>query len=221
MQRPVVAEVIAGAAPRFHDVAGLVEYEDRRRRHTALGARRIERGGFFVVGHRAWPLEHPDIVLRIDGDAADLAKDPVVGQWPRPIRVNPECRALGIGREEAKMRVVSAAIKKVHRGFIMISSLVVRLVVDDAAAAFTRKIVVCSLSPGSQLMIVRPKWCARAHWASRLFIFTAYDAKVPATVPGISSPTDRLMLQLERAPGLTIGHSFKVELRTKRGSRWR
>jgi hypothetical protein len=120
----------------------------------------------------------------------------------------------------AKIEVVSAAIKKVRHGFIMISSLVIRLVADDAAAAFTRKIVVCHLSLGSQLMIVRPKWCARAHWASRLFIFTAYDAKVPATVLEISNPTDRLIL-LERAPGLTIGHSFKVELRTKRGSRWR
>ena len=94
LQRPVVAEVVAGAAPRLHDVAGLVEHQHRRRRHAAFRARRIERCAFLVVGQRARPLKHPDVVLRVDGDAADLAEDPVVRQRLRPVRIDPERRAL-------------------------------------------------------------------------------------------------------------------------------
>ena len=104
LQRPVVAQIVAGTAPRFHDFAGLVEHQHRRRRHAALGARRVERGGFLVVGQRARPLKHPDIVLRVDRDAADLAEDPVVGQRPRPIRIDPERRALRVGGEREEQR---------------------------------------------------------------------------------------------------------------------
>src|SRR5689334_2135461 len=79
---PVVA--FSGAAPGFEQVALLVKYQDRRRRHAALGARWIERRGLFIVGERAWPLDHPDMVLRIDCDTGGLTHDPVVWKRLRP-----------------------------------------------------------------------------------------------------------------------------------------
>src|ERR1700728_5377875 len=76
--RPVIAEIIARAAPRLHHLAGLIEHQHRGPRHTAFRARRIKRRAFLVVGQRARPLEYPDIVRGVDGNAADLAENPVV-----------------------------------------------------------------------------------------------------------------------------------------------
>ena len=95
--RPVIAEIIARAAPRLHHLAGLIEHQHRRRRHTAFRARRIKRRAFLVVGQRARPLEYPDIVRGVDGNAADLAENPIVRQRFRPVGIDAECRALGMG----------------------------------------------------------------------------------------------------------------------------
>jgi hypothetical protein len=79
---PFVA--LARAAPGSQQVAVDIKLQHRRRRHAAYRARRIERCAFLVVGQRAWTVDHPDIPLPVDGDAADLADDPAVGQrlWP-------------------------------------------------------------------------------------------------------------------------------------------
>src|SRR4030095_15833449 len=49
----------------------------------------MERSTLLVVGERARAMDHPDMPLRIDGDAADLAEQPVVRQrlWPRRVAV--------------------------------------------------------------------------------------------------------------------------------------
>ncbi len=99
LQRPVVAKIVARPAPRLDHVARLIEHQYRWRRHAALRSRRIERRALLVVGERARPLEHPDIVLRIDSHATDLSEDPVIRQRPRPIGIDAECRRLGVGRK--------------------------------------------------------------------------------------------------------------------------
>src|SRR5581483_10685021 len=55
-----------------------------------------------VVGERARPLEHPDIVLRIDRHAADLTEDPVMRQRLRPVRIDAERGGLRVGGEARK-----------------------------------------------------------------------------------------------------------------------
>ncbi len=62
--RPLVAR--AGAAPGLDEIARRVEHHDRRRRHRGL--LRLE---------RARPVQHPDVVLRIDGDAGRIAELPL------------------------------------------------------------------------------------------------------------------------------------------------
>jgi hypothetical protein len=100
LQRPVVTQIVARPAPRFDDVAGLIEHQHRRRRHAAFGAWRREGCALLVVRERARPLEHPDIVLRIDRHAADLTEDPVVGQRLWPVRIDAKRRALRAGRHD-------------------------------------------------------------------------------------------------------------------------
>src|SRR5215472_1621282 len=79
---PLIA--FAGATPGAQQIAVHVEFQHRRCRHAAFRARRIERCAFLVVGQRARAMDHPDVALPVDGDAADLADDPVVRQrlWP-------------------------------------------------------------------------------------------------------------------------------------------
>jgi len=84
--RPVVAG--AGTAPGLHQLAVLVELHDRRGWCTALAGGRIERRRFLVVGQAFWPLDHPDVVLRVDRNPRRLAHDPIVGQRPRPRRID-------------------------------------------------------------------------------------------------------------------------------------
>src|SRR3984957_5352963 len=75
------------SAPAAQQIAVAVELQHRWRRHAAFRARRRQRCPFLVVGQRAWAMDDPDVALRIDCDATDLAEDPVVGQrlWPRRV----------------------------------------------------------------------------------------------------------------------------------------
>ncbi len=43
------------------------------------------------------PVDDPDVVLAVDGDAGDLAEDPFVGQRLGPERINGELGRLGVG----------------------------------------------------------------------------------------------------------------------------
>ena len=87
--------VAVGEAPALDEVAVGVELHDRRRRRAAFVARRLQRGAFLVVGERARPLQHPDMVVGIDGDARHLAQQPVVGQRLGPERIDLELRRVG------------------------------------------------------------------------------------------------------------------------------
>ena len=99
--RPV--ETFALAAPRLDQVSLLIELHHRRRRHAAFGSRRREARRFFVVGQGFWALHHPDVILRIHGDAGGLAHDPVVGQRLRPCRIDLKFwRIGGLRRAQSK-----------------------------------------------------------------------------------------------------------------------
>ncbi len=85
-RRPVIA--LTRSAPPVDQVAVRREFEDGRRRHAALRARRNLRRAGFVDRQRARSLQHPDVVVRVDRDAADLADEPVVRQLLRPGRID-------------------------------------------------------------------------------------------------------------------------------------
>src|SRR5439155_8521053 len=76
---------LPGTAPGAQQVALGVEFQHRRRRDTAFRSGRRQACTFFIVGERTRPVYYPDMALGIDGDAAELAENPVVRQrlWPR------------------------------------------------------------------------------------------------------------------------------------------
>jgi len=92
--RPVVA--LAGSAPRVNQRAGLIELENGRRRNAAVGfRRRVARPcESLVATQRAGALRDVDMVLSIDGHAADSADGPVLRQRLRERRVEFEDRYL-------------------------------------------------------------------------------------------------------------------------------
>jgi len=70
--RPVVA--LARSSPGLHKPAVRVEFQDWRR------------GAVFLIRrHLTEPVQHPDMIASIDGDAGDDADDPVAGQRWRPL----------------------------------------------------------------------------------------------------------------------------------------
>src|SRR5262249_10564656 len=81
----VIAPFVIGtvAAPALHPLAGLVEFDHRRRRHAADYVR-CGRRALLAGIERARALIDPDVVLRIDENAADGADDPIArqGLWP-------------------------------------------------------------------------------------------------------------------------------------------
>ena len=91
--RPVVA--LARAAPGPRKLAVLIELHDGGSRRTAPAGRRIERSRLLVIGEAFRPLDHPDMVLRIDGDAGRLTHDPIVGQGLRPRRIDLKAGSVG------------------------------------------------------------------------------------------------------------------------------
>src|SRR5204862_5563186 len=82
----------ARTAPGLQEFAIRRELEHRRRRKAALRLRWRERRG--PLGFRDAPraLEHPDVVVGVDGDTANGAGDPVVRQQLRPERIGLELR---------------------------------------------------------------------------------------------------------------------------------
>jgi hypothetical protein len=89
--RPFIACI--GAAPRLHHVAVAVKLNHWRRGRTALRARRTKLCSFLILSEGARALDDPNI-LRVDGDAGDLAKEPVVRQRLWPERIDFELRRL-------------------------------------------------------------------------------------------------------------------------------
>ncbi len=92
--RPVVP--LTRTSPRVHQLARLIELENRRRGNAAVGLRR------FVVGSRealvgeqaAGSLHDEEMILSIDGHATDRTDRPVLGQRFRERRVVLEDRNL-------------------------------------------------------------------------------------------------------------------------------
>src|SRR5258708_12971134 len=84
---PLVIRTVA--APALHHLAGLVEFDHRRRRHAADHVR-CRRRALLAGIERAGALIDPDVVLRIDENAADGADNPVARQGLRPSWIDPE-----------------------------------------------------------------------------------------------------------------------------------
>ena len=100
---PFVA--VTGSAPGAQQIAVGVEFQDRWRRHAAFRARRVQRDALFVLGQRSRALDHPDMSLPVDGNAADLTHDPVVGQLFRPGRIDRKGRDVaGVGGARGRGR---------------------------------------------------------------------------------------------------------------------
>src|ERR1700739_4448428 len=74
----------ARPAPRVQQVSLLVKLENRRSSEGALRTGRSKRGANFIEGVGRGPLQNPDVVVAINGQAADLPDDPVVWQFLRP-----------------------------------------------------------------------------------------------------------------------------------------
>jgi hypothetical protein len=55
------------------EIAGGAEHQHRRRRNTAFGRRRIQRGVDFFGIEPVVAVDHPHVVLGIHVDADDLA----------------------------------------------------------------------------------------------------------------------------------------------------
>src|SRR6185503_619986 len=75
---PLIA--LPRSAPVTEQVAGLVEYEHRRRGNTASRFRRILFGRTFAWRQRSRPVHHPDPIILVGGDTGDLPEQPVVRQ---------------------------------------------------------------------------------------------------------------------------------------------
>ena len=93
--RPFVARARPAPAPEQLAVGG--ELQHRRRRDAAARLGRILLRALLVVDQRRRPVDDPDVVLAVDGDAGDLAEDPFVGQGLGPERINGELGRLGVG----------------------------------------------------------------------------------------------------------------------------
>src|SRR5687767_4712244 len=76
--RPLVA--VSGASPRLDDVAGSIEFDHRRRRHTT---RLLD--GLATVND-------PDVVAGVGRNAADGSHDPTIRKRLRPRRIDFEGR---------------------------------------------------------------------------------------------------------------------------------
>src|SRR5882672_7816667 len=84
--RPVVT--LAGTAPVFKKVAGLIEFKNGRRGHATIRARRIRVAVGFLRFERSPSMNDPDIVLRVHRYTDRHSNHPMVRQRLRPHRVH-------------------------------------------------------------------------------------------------------------------------------------
>src|SRR5882762_4879416 len=84
--RPVVT--LAGTAPVFQEVAGLIEFKNGRRGHAAIRSGWIRVAVGFLRLERATAMNDPDVVLRVHRYADRHADHPMVRQRLRPHRVH-------------------------------------------------------------------------------------------------------------------------------------
>ena len=110
---PVVA--LPRTTPGLKEIPGLIEFQNRRRRSTAIGRFVAEILVVLVGGART--MDHPDVVVGIDGDAGNLSQNPVVGQMLGPIRIGFKLRQLGPAAPEARLNENSPATASILRVF--------------------------------------------------------------------------------------------------------
>ena len=61
--------------------------QERRRGKAALRCRRMQRGAFLLIANSLGAMNHPDVIVRIDGDAGNLSGDPFIRQRLGPSEV--------------------------------------------------------------------------------------------------------------------------------------
>src|SRR6266851_312312 len=83
---PIVT--LAGAAPVSNQVASLIEFENGRRGHAAIGAGRIRIAVGFLCFERAPAMNNPDVVLRVHRYANRHSDHPMIRHRLRPHRVH-------------------------------------------------------------------------------------------------------------------------------------
>ena len=79
------------------DGAVLVDVDHRGRADAAIGQRRRELRFEFDIGKIVGTIQHPDVVVLIDGEARDASELPLVWQGLGPVRIVLElwnCRRL-------------------------------------------------------------------------------------------------------------------------------
>ena len=85
-------------APRLQQPAIGAELEHARRRDAAFGRRRSQRRAALAFRNRPGAVKDPDVVVRVDRDAADGTGRPPVGQRLRPERIGLEDGNLSVLR---------------------------------------------------------------------------------------------------------------------------
>jgi hypothetical protein len=83
--RPLVT--FAGPSPGLHQVSLHVEFKDGRRGKAAFRRGRMQRSAFLLVANGLRTMNHPDVIVRIDGNAGNLSGDPFVRQRLGPSEV--------------------------------------------------------------------------------------------------------------------------------------
>src|SRR5262249_38499042 len=185
--RPLKA--IAGAAPAAEQVAGLVEYQHRRRGHAALRFGRVLLGRTLAWRERGRPVHDPDAVIAVGRDAGDLPQDPFIGRRFRQERIDlklrPRSSAVGMRRVgderhrggEPHDHVFHIVLPSATRSLPSPSSArVARLPMDYPASTAT--------TPGTALM-------APAIWGETLKrpgSFTSTSVPSPSISPSATSP---------------------------------
>ena len=71
-------------------VAGLIDMDHRRRSHAAIGQRRIQLGLKLDIGEVVRPVQDPDVVVFVDGEAGHATHLPFVRKRFGPVRIEPE-----------------------------------------------------------------------------------------------------------------------------------
>jgi len=85
-------EALPGAAPVAEQIAGLIEYQHRRRGDAALGFGWVLLGRALARRERGRPMHDPDAVISVGGNAGDLPQNPFVRQRLRPERIDLKLR---------------------------------------------------------------------------------------------------------------------------------
>ena len=75
---------IARPAPGSQHLSICVQLQDGRRRHAAVGDRRLDGCANLLRREAGWHMDHPQVIVIVHEQSADVPQDPVVGQRGRP-----------------------------------------------------------------------------------------------------------------------------------------